>query len=197
MTLFSGPCRLDLNIFSIFVTPSMVSRTCNLCAFLTLGVFIQSCLSVDTTSEPFQWKWSSSVRTYLTSTSCTFLSHQIYTYMSLQGPQPATGVLTECEVMHIELIKLSTFGSAPYYFMAYEPGGFSTATFSGTDPSDLTWQVKYGAGRFPYSYLDQMAGGYVNMVLPTETKLMLGMVDADGNSGGIADLYTVDRMFCF
>jgi hypothetical protein len=125
----------------------MISKTsiCNtLHIFLALAVFSQPCLSVDTAPEAFQWEWSSSI-------------------------QEATGALTECEFRNIDIINLTNYGTAPYYFIAYELGGFSTATFVGTDHSNLTWQVRY----------------------PVGTKLMLGMVDADGNSGGIADSYTV------
>lgn len=38
-------------------------------------------------------------------------------------------------------------GVAPYYLMAFEPGGISTSAFIGTDPSHLNWQVDHEAGR--------------------------------------------------
>jgi hypothetical protein len=47
--------------------------------------------------------------------------------------------------------------------MAFEPGGFSTTTFVGTNATDLTWQVNHAAG----------------------TQLMLSMADGNGNAGGI------------
>jgi hypothetical protein len=117
--------------------------------FLVLVVFTWPCLSSDI-AYTFQWAWADS-------------SQQIST------------VLTECQFVKIKLINITnpppvTAPTPPYYFMAYESGGFSTATFVGTDPANLTWQVKYAGG----------------------TQLMLGMADAEGNTGGIPeDLYTV------
>lgn len=67
--------------------------------------------------------------------------------------------------MHIALINLTdppTFGTGPYYFMTYEPGGFSTATFVGTDPNNLTWQVKYATGNFLQSSINR---NYADLIL--------------------------------
>ncbi|TFY73611.1 hypothetical protein EWM64_g10401 [Hericium alpestre] len=46
---------------------------------------------------------------------------------------------------------------------AYPLDGSPTVTFVGMDPSDLSWQVNYPAG----------------------SQLMLALIDADGNSGGV------------
>jgi hypothetical protein len=58
--------------------------------------------------------------------------------------------------------------------MAFEPDGFTTTSFVGTDYSNLTWQVNHAAGK----------------------QLMLSMADSLGNSGGVGsqlhnELYTV------
>lgn len=69
--------------------------------------------------------------------------------------------------MNIELISRTdppTFGTQPYYLIAYEPGGLSVAKFVGTDHNNLTWQVKFAAGQLLYELNDTAAANaYLNV----------------------------------
>ncbi|KAK7007856.1 hypothetical protein R3P38DRAFT_3026444 [Favolaschia claudopus] len=61
-------------------------------------------------------------------------------------------------------------GIPPFYMTAFPVNGIPSVAFIGTNESDLTWTVKY----------------------PVGTKLLLGLVDSHGTSGGIdTPLYTV------
>lgn len=75
--------------------------------------------------------------------------------------------------------------------MAFEPDGFSTTTFVGTDHSNLTWQVNHAAGQ---SRLKLISITAVQVCIGK--RLMLSMADSLGNSGGVGselhnELYTV------
>ncbi|KAJ7813931.1 hypothetical protein B0H14DRAFT_2182083, partial [Mycena olivaceomarginata] len=77
-----------------------------------------------------------------------------------------------CQTFPIAVYNLSTHahGIPPFYIMAFPVGGSPITSFIGTDPSNLTWTVRHPAG----------------------TRLLLGVVDSAGNSGGVdVPLYTV------
>lgn len=112
--------------------------------------------------------------------------------------QRISSFLTECASLQINILPLAisnttmySFGSAPYYLMAFEPDGFTTTTFVGTDHSNLTWQVNHAAGQSHQKLIDISAAQ-----ICIGTRLMLSMADSLGNSGGVGsqlhnELYTV------
>lgn len=107
---------------------------------------------------------------------CTLCSAQTpnFTWAFSDTAQSISSVLPECQSLNIVLSPSTNdstaLGTPPYYFMAFEPGGFSTSSFVGTNPKNLTWQVDHAAG----------------------TQVLLSMADANGSPSGMATaLYTV------
>jgi hypothetical protein len=41
---------------------------------------------------------------------------------------------------------LTALGTPPYYVIAIEANGFTTTSFVGTDPNNLSWQVNHATG---------------------------------------------------
>ncbi|KAF8155006.1 hypothetical protein K438DRAFT_360108 [Mycena galopus ATCC 62051] len=75
-----------------------------------------------------------------------------------------------CEKFVLEADSRLSNGAPPYYMMAFAIGGMPITSFIGTNESDLTWTVNN----------------------PVGTQLVLGVVDSEGHTGGIAPtLYTV------
>ncbi|KAJ7495217.1 hypothetical protein FB451DRAFT_363936 [Mycena latifolia] len=86
------------------------------------------------------------------------------------GAQAVSTSLPSCRRFPIEADPLTAHGIPPFYMIAFAVGGAPITSFIGTNESDLTWTVRH----------------------PVGTKLLLGVVDSQGNSGGIdTPMYTV------
>ncbi|GJE96424.1 hypothetical protein PsYK624_126210 [Phanerochaete sordida] len=68
----------------------------------------------------------------------------------------------ECQLVQVDVI--GNFGTvAPYYMLAFEPGGVPTTSMIGHDRSNLWWQANHQRG----------------------SSLMLTMIDSNGSTGGV------------
>ncbi|KAJ6503580.1 hypothetical protein C8R45DRAFT_1091356 [Mycena sanguinolenta] len=86
------------------------------------------------------------------------------------GDQVVSTSLPSCRSVPLEANARTANGTPPFYMMAFPVGGTPSTSFIGTNQSNLAWTVTY----------------------PVGTKLVLGVVDALGQSGGIdPPLYTV------
>ncbi|KAJ7890392.1 hypothetical protein B0H13DRAFT_2192953, partial [Mycena leptocephala] len=84
--------------------------------------------------------------------------------------QTVSTSLPSCRSFPLEADPRTANGTPPYYMMAFPVGGTPITSFIGTNASNLTWMVTH----------------------PVGTKLVLGVVDSRGNSGGIdSPLYEV------
>ncbi|KAJ6526510.1 hypothetical protein DFH09DRAFT_1285906 [Mycena vulgaris] len=78
--------------------------------------------------------------------------------------------LPSCRNFSIEASPRKAHGIPPFYMIAFAVGGKPSTTFIGTNESNLWWTVRH----------------------PVGTQLLLGVVDSQGNSGGIdVPMYTV------
>ncbi|KAF7346713.1 hypothetical protein MSAN_01809400 [Mycena sanguinolenta] len=94
---------------------------------------------------------------------------QVYEW-GFTGDQMVSTSLPSCRNVSLEANSRTANGTAPFYMMAFPVGGTPSTSFIGTDQNNLTWTVTY----------------------PVGTQLMLGVVDALGQSGGIdTPVYTV------
>ncbi|KAF7346719.1 hypothetical protein MSAN_01810000 [Mycena sanguinolenta] len=94
---------------------------------------------------------------------------QVYEW-GFTGAQVGLTSLPSCLSVSLEADARTANGTPPFYMMAFAVGGTPSTSFIGTNQSNLTWTVMY----------------------PVETELVLGVVDALGQSGGIdSPLYTV------
>ncbi|KIM87767.1 hypothetical protein PILCRDRAFT_814482 [Piloderma croceum F 1598] len=117
--------------------------------FFPLSLLCTPC-GAQSQTHTFQWTFADS-------------SQQISTY------------LPQCQSLKLKVYSstndTNALGTPPYYLMAFEPGGFSTTSFVGTSPTNLSWQVNHAAG----------------------TQLLLSMADAKGGAGGMSTpLFTVE-----
>ncbi|KAJ7511908.1 hypothetical protein B0H11DRAFT_719391 [Mycena galericulata] len=86
------------------------------------------------------------------------------------GSQSASNLLPSCQDLPMTVDAITAHGVPPFYMMAFAVVGIPSTTFIGTKESNLSWTVTH----------------------PIGTQLLLGVVDSQGNSGGIdAPLYTV------
>ncbi|KAJ7509245.1 hypothetical protein B0H11DRAFT_1670978, partial [Mycena galericulata] len=82
----------------------------------------------------------------------------------------ASNLLPSCQDLPMTVDAITAHGVPPFYMMAFAVVGIPSTTFIGTKESNLSWTVTH----------------------PIGTQLLLGVVDSQGNSGGIdAPLYTV------
>ncbi|KAJ6549586.1 hypothetical protein DFH09DRAFT_878076, partial [Mycena vulgaris] len=78
--------------------------------------------------------------------------------------------LPSCNTLPLEADPLTAHGIPPFYMMAFAVDGAPLTAFIGTDEKNLAWTVRH----------------------PVGTKLLLGVVDSAGSSGGIdTPIYTV------
>ncbi|KAJ7495063.1 hypothetical protein FB451DRAFT_362507 [Mycena latifolia] len=86
------------------------------------------------------------------------------------GTQASSTSLPSCQSLPIQAGPLTANGIPPFYMIAFAVDGAPITSFIGTNESNLTWQVRH----------------------PVGTKLLLGVVDSQGTSGGIdTPMYTV------
>lgn len=58
-------------------------------------------------------------------------------------------------------------GTGPYYVLAFPSGGFASTSLVGTDPKNLSWQVKYPAGMStPFSSIKYMHPHFIYLQGP-------------------------------
>ncbi|KAJ7143973.1 hypothetical protein C8R44DRAFT_558263, partial [Mycena epipterygia] len=80
--------------------------------------------------------------------------------------------LPSCKALPMTAEALIAHGVPPFYMIAFAVGGAPTTTLIGTNESELKWTVDH----------------------PVGTRLLLGVVDSKGTSGGIdAPLYQVTQ----
>ncbi|KAH7914903.1 hypothetical protein BJ138DRAFT_999013, partial [Hygrophoropsis aurantiaca] len=85
-----------------------------------------------------------------------------------------SGNIAECDTIDLSIhsSENSDTREGPYYILAFEVGGVSTSSFIGVNADSLRWQVNHPAGSW----------------------LVLSLVDAHGNSGGVLPkLFTVQK----
>ncbi|KAJ6529691.1 hypothetical protein B0H19DRAFT_1193076 [Mycena capillaripes] len=86
--------------------------------------------------------------------------------------QTVSTSLPSCQTLAITADPLTAHGVPPFYMIAYAVGGAPITSFIGMNESDLSWTATH----------------------PIGTQLLLGVVDSQGNSGGIdVPLYTVTQ----
>ncbi|KAF7367861.1 hypothetical protein MSAN_00850600 [Mycena sanguinolenta] len=86
------------------------------------------------------------------------------------GTQTVSASLPSCRSFPLAADARTANGTPPFYMMAFDVGGSPLTSFIGTNQSNLTWTVAH----------------------PVGSQLVLGMVDALGQSGGISPtLYNV------
>lgn len=73
--------------------------------------------------------------------------------------QSITGSFQECQTLPIVVLPLpgnsSAIGVPPYSLIAFEDGGVPTSTIIGSDPKNLTWQVKFNQGALAKPIMDR------------------------------------------
>ncbi|KAJ7912992.1 hypothetical protein B0H13DRAFT_2326757 [Mycena leptocephala] len=84
------------------------------------------------------------------------------------GKQEVSNSLPSCRTFPITVDPLTAHGVPPFYMIAFEVGGAPTTSFIGTNASNLAWTVRHPV-------------------------VLLGVVDSEGNSGGIDALCTPGR----
>ncbi|KAF7346714.1 hypothetical protein MSAN_01809500 [Mycena sanguinolenta] len=119
---------------------------------------------------------------------------QVYEW-GFTGDQAVSTSLPSCRNVSLEANARTANGTSPFYMMALPVGGTPSTSFIGTDQSDLTWTVMYPVGEFLFPFPSELSIGASARAANLEsagTQLVLGVVDALGQSGGIdPPLYTV------
>ncbi|KAJ7143981.1 hypothetical protein C8R44DRAFT_973745 [Mycena epipterygia] len=82
------------------------------------------------------------------------------------GAQASSPSLPSCKALPVTADSLIANGVPPFYMIAFAVGGAPTTAFIGTNKSDLKWTVDHSVG----------------------TRLLLGVTDSKGTSGGIGEL---------